>query len=888
MFDFLFRRRKSAAITGAAVPVPAIPVVSVAASQRQHALEQAAALGTDEQAAVAFILDCSVAEARLQAAQLLLTRAALVQVQKAMRDTDRRVAKLLQQRLDAMLQQDLIQQKAQAIIARAQALCVETALRANQVVDLEAAWQLLDAGPQTQSAFAGLRETLDRSLQAQADLQRRVLDATASLRAMLAEPVIGIEAAGPVAETVDRILTQAQQDVELPSLPKQLLPELGRLRTQLPQLRTQAIDQSALMVREQALAAWQVQAADTATEVPAESVEPVSVPPRETRETLQRAWRVLPPVADAARMQALQERFDSLLLQFAPSPVAVVKAVARTRPAASISDAVTAADIQQQRSQFAAALAGLQAALEEGALQRAMEQDRVLRSLDIEIVRLTIDQQSGLASVRAELAHLQGWARWGGTVSREELLVAVVALAQQELAVAELAKKVGSMRERWRALDASAGAAPRALWLRFDAACTTAYAPVAAHFAVLAHERAINADKAQGLLDEVTAFATATMLPKAQEVVAGQSMAAPDWRAIAAFCQRMRQAWQGLGPIERKEQKRLDAAFTQAMLPLDAPLAAQQTHEVCQRQLLIDEVALLSPQARDTPEHLQALQLRWQQHAKSLPLPRQQEQLLWQQFRAACDAIFAQRKTAGAAADAQRIASQQVKADLCQALEDAAVVGGLSDMQQTSLLRQSRAAWEAAGPVARAMQVQLQSRFDAAIGALEAQRVAVVRAAIAEKYGAVQAKLQLCQQQEQQLVAALPAVPELDSQWAQLAALPEALERVLRARFDAATRALDAADGQYAVLLEQNQTARDAALLRLEVACTIASPPAFQRERLALQVAGLQSTFKAGASGSAGGTDKSELTALCAMPAIADDLAQSRIRKVVAALVAAA
>lgn len=587
-------------------------------------------------------------------------------------------------------------------------------------------------------------------------------------------------------------------------------------------------------------------------------------------------------------MQALQERFDSLLLQFAPSPVAVAKAVSRPRPAAPVPDAVTAADAGQQRLQFTAALEGLQAALEEGALQRAMEQDRVLRSLDIDAVRLTADQQSTLASARAELAHLQGWARWGGTVSREELLVAVEALPQQELVVAELAKKVGSMRERWRALDASAGAAPRALWLRFDAACTTAYAPVAAHFAVLAQERAANADKAQILLDEVTAFATASMAHEEQEAAAARSAAAPDWRAIAAFCQRMRQAWQRLGPIERKEQKRLDAAFSQAMLPLQAPLAAQQTLEAGQRQMLIDEVMLLSPQARDTPEQLQALQLRWQQHAKSFPLARQEEQLLWQQFRAACDAIYAQRKTAGAAADAQRTASQQVKADLCQALEDASAVGDLSAVQHASLLRQSRAAWEAAGPVPRAVQVQMQSRFDAAIGALESHQAAVMRAAIAEKYAAVQAKLQMCQQQEWQLVAALPSVPELDSQWAQLAVLPEALELVLRARFDAVTQALDVADVQYAALLQQNQTARDAALLRLEVACTLESPPAFQRERLALQVAGLQSTFKAGSAESTAGTDKSQLTALCAMPAIADDLAQSRIRKVVAALVAAA
>jgi hypothetical protein len=42
------------------------------------------------------------------------------------------------------------------------------------------------------------------------------------------------------------------------------------------------------------------------------------------------------------------------------------------------------------------------------------------------------------------------------------------------LAMSELAKKVGSMRDRWKALDAVSGHAPRSLWERFDRACTTA------------------------------------------------------------------------------------------------------------------------------------------------------------------------------------------------------------------------------------------------------------------------------------------------------------------------------------------------------------------------------------------------------------------------------
>ena len=283
----------------------------------------------------------------------------------------------------------------------------------------------------------------------------------------------------------------------------------------------------------------------------------------------------------------------------------------------------------------------MEAALQQGSLGSAAEHDKALK--DSKGMRLSPAQSERLAHARGELKRLSDWARWGGNVSREELIKAVENLTTQSLAMSELAKKVGSMRERWKALDTLSGAAPKSLWERFDAACSAAYAPAAAHFKHLAEERHTNAAKAQALIDEANAQAAA---------MAGFDNV--DWKQMAATVQRLRLGWSHLGAIDRKEKKRLDQQFADVLNVLQAPLEQQRKSEVAHREELIEQVAALDALDRHALDALRAAQERWQELARALPLERKAEQAMWHRFRAACDAVFARRKESAHAADAER------------------------------------------------------------------------------------------------------------------------------------------------------------------------------------------------------------------------------------------
>ncbi|HJV01640.1 MAG TPA: DUF349 domain-containing protein [Burkholderiaceae bacterium] len=861
MFEFLFKRAGDKPDAAAAAMAAAEPAAAAAqgAARRDEQTARARALNGDEAAAVELILHSEFAGVRLAAAEHVHSQPLLEQVLQAMRNTDRRVAKLMQGRLDAIRYQRAEQEKAQACIASAQRLLQDEKLTPNQVAELDRQWTVTAAGAELAATFDGVRAALARRLEAQVTLQRGVIDALAELRRLPAAALAPAEAGAALAR-----LTAAQASFlaspEQASLPRHLLSDYSAALEQAgAALAELEQHQAAVAARQQALAAWQ--AADPATL---------------DAEQIRRDWRALPAVPAGELATALQAGLDAVLARL-PGPPEAVAAPARkpareagkegAKDAHPEANKDTGKEANKEANkpvgqQFLDKLAAMEAALEQGLLHAASEHDKWLK--DHKGGRLSPAQADRLAHVRAELKRLANWARWGGNVSREELVKAVEELQTLGLSMSELAKKVGSMRERWKGLDAVSGHAPKSLWERFDAACTAAYAPAAAHFKHLADERHSNAAKAQALIEETQAMAAA-----------GSEGA--EWKNIAAAAQRLRQMWGRLGAIDRKDKKKLDTAFDQALAQLLAPLSEQRQIEMGRREQLIAEVEQLQPSDRHTLDKLRHLQERWQEQARALPLERKAEQALWLRFRAACDAIFAKRKETAHAADHERKAHLHAREDLCAALETATFSG--EDKAQLAamakLLRDTAAAWHGAGTVPRASEQRITQRYQAAVAAVQAQADAIRRRAGAAQANALRDKLRLVQALEQ-AIAGSETVDgaEWEGRWAALPPLAAEYDKTLHARLAAGLAALDSQRAAYGAALAANRARLLDEVLRLEIVAGVDSGAEFARERLKMQVEVLQSSLK---SGHKPQTQADQFLQLCAMPALADARTASRI-----------
>lgn len=809
-------------------------------ARRAEQAARARALAGDEAAAVALILQSEFADVRLAAAEHVTSQPALEQVQQAVRNTDRRVAKLMQGRLDAIRHRQMEQRQAEATISQAQRLLQDEKLTPNQVADLDRLWKVIDAPPGLAAEFDRLRAALSARLEAQVGLQRATIDALAVLRKLGTDGVAGNDEG---LQELERLA--AEHAARLAS------PEHGTL----PRHLVADVDA--------ALAAAHAALTRPADPAPAD-VAAAAEPPAAGADGEAGSGAVAAEPGDAGNEAPAAtvpgQQADAAEVQAAAEPAAAPARAPKEKKS-------TPAD-REANERFMALVDAMEAALSQGQLHTAAEHDKTLK--ETRTGRLSAQQSDRLAHVRADYKRLAAWARWGGNVSREELVHAVEELPAQNLAMSELAKKVSAMRERWKSLDSVSGAAPKSLWEKFDAACTAAYAPAAAHFRHLADERHASAARAQALVDEVTAL------------VADSPAAREDWRSLASSSQRLRQAWSRLGTIDRKDKKRLDAAFGKAMETLMAPLEEQRRIEVARREQLIEEVYKLDPADRHTVDTLRGLQEAWQGHAKALPLERRQEQALWQKFRAACDTIFARRKESAHAADHERKAHLHAREAICAGLEGF-VAEGDDKARQAAIgkaLRDAASAWHASGVVPRAAEARIEARYRAAIARLQGEADAIRKRAGAAQTNALRDRLRLVQALEGAVAAPGPVdADDWNGRWAALPPLPADYERTLHARFNAALQAAAAdaaARGAYAGTLESNRSRLLAEVLRLEIVAGIDSGAEFARDRLKMQVEVLQDSLKSGQKAGNGGA-QAPFLALAAMPALVDERTASRI-----------
>jgi hypothetical protein len=527
-------------------------------------------------------------------------------------------------------------------------------------------------------------------------------------------------------------------------------------------------------------------------------------------------WRGFPEVADDALQALLAHRFSAWRN-------AGSEKRQRDDEARRAHERETSAEERKRR------LAGIQRQVDSAEAAQAGghvdELTRLMALIDEALKRSPVNAAltKRIESLRQEQLRLRDWQRWSGAQRREELVTEAQALAKaagEKAAVKAHADAIDKLRERWKELDKLGGATSKALWTAFDGALKTAYAPVAAHLEKLKAARNENLAARNRVIEGL---------------VKAAAESTTDLRARARTLEEARIAWRKLGPIEhtvpRQAQKGDNAVTTRyaaAAQALEAPLSQAYGDATRERERLIAAAKSLGeaqPLARDAIDKVRALQTQWQAHAKSLALPRRDENALWTAFKAATDSVFTARDAARAARDAE--AGERNKA---RAERDTARVE-----REAAAARQRASAAQAA-----------QARFDALIEAMR-----------------------LCDERE----AAGAVSPELEARWSAVANLPKAWKPALEARFRGTgiSSTLEKAD-------------LPAALLALEVACSIESPPAFEAARRQLKLLALKNAMESRRGPAAAPPDlERDLLAAAAMPN-PDDASRARLAKIIAAV----
>ncbi|MDI1302950.1 MAG: DUF349 domain-containing protein [bacterium] len=558
----------------------------------------------------------SVARLRQAAAERITTPKILEALAEVSRQKDKNVYKAIRARLDHISQgekQQQLQQEKREALCRAMEAHSRAALNplyAAKASSLRQQWQDLDAEPAPVElserfetafaiAFAQVSEIAAREQREADETQAReeMQESVSTLETTLGE-------------------YQGQEDFDLPSLAA--LRKTQRLRWDLAaQLQTPPGDLAkryekashALDGLEQLLSQWQQDKA--------------------VIETTVAALDTLGAEDKALSLQTLKETVAGYQAFALPLPALLQDVITLTGSVAVTAKekapSPAAQDKQAARETLQTLLATLTATVDAGNSRDAARQLRKTQ----EFAREHHVQDARLAELAERVHELKSWAGFAVQPKKEALIAQMQALIEREMEPDDKADAIHALQESWKALGVADSAVEQPLWETFKAAGDKAFEPCRVHFAAQRELRQQNLQKRLTLCEQLESYQAA--LP-----------AVMDWKNHDSIVRTARREWQSLMPVDRQKNQPVQERFNKVLQMLEDLLHEEQKkHEAGKRALIATVQALAdSADLRAACDQTKLLQQQWKGLGQANP---KADRKLWDNFRTACDVVFARR-----------------------------------------------------------------------------------------------------------------------------------------------------------------------------------------------------------------------------------------------------
>ncbi len=313
-----------------------------------------------------------------------------------------------------------------------------------------------------------------------------------------------------------------------------------------------------------------------------------------------------------------------------------------------------------------------------------------------------------LQQLDERLNELKQWKDYVAAPKRLELIEEMEALVGVDEEPAALAEHIRALQQEWRTInkgivsgDTSAEAE------RFQQAYQAAFKPCQAYFAAEAAVRRDNLEARKQVLARLQAFE------------AGLDAEQPDHPLIAQVLREAPQEWRSHSPVDRDAGRAAEADFHRALDRLRAILNGWYERNAADKRALIVQARHLSTSDDSAAaiDSVKRLQLQWKDTG---PVQHQQSQALWEEFRAACDAVYERRQQAYAQHAATLEAAKAQAVALCEKVEQECNVPVAERTAAHTQARDWQAAFEEIGDLPRAEARTLRERFQRAVARYEA------------------------------------------------------------------------------------------------------------------------------------------------------------------------
>ncbi len=303
-----------------------------------------------------------------------------------------------------------------------------------------------------------------------------------------------------------------------------------------------------------------------------------------------------------------------------------------------------------------------------------------------------------LTALGPEIKKLKQWRHWGTTQARETIIAEVEALVGSKQSPPKIAREVQQARATWKSWDKTGDTSPKSLWSKFDDACTRAYEPCKAHFDRLAQERKQNFAKRISICEQLEA------------VEADSDWKTPAWRDLDKQVRDLVNGWRRAGPVDRGKRKKIEARYDAVFKKLDARFERERARNVKQRNALTEEVLALK-QSDDVHAAIARVKEVQRQWRPSVLSDRRLERKMWQQFKSACDDIFAVRDSERKTQSVEQDRNRDFRRSLLQKLQTEIESDDVTALSLHKRLDRLKQHWAEAGQVSPKQRTGLDKQF---------------------------------------------------------------------------------------------------------------------------------------------------------------------------------
>lgn len=278
---------------------------------------------------------------------------------------------------------------------------------------------------------------------------------------------------------------------------------------------------------------------------------------------------------------------------------------------------------------------------EQGFVRKAKAIQKDLLTRKEKLVEVPRFLQTKLDEFEAQLEKLGDWHEFAVTPKKEALIQQMQALITAEIAPADKAEKIHDLQDSWKEISKGGQQQDEQLWADFQQASQAAYAPCKEYFEKQAADRELHLQKRRDMVTQLQTYLTAYHWESA------------NWKDVEQTLKTARQEWQTYWPVPRKAGNDLQKEFENLMEQIFGKMSSAFEANKQHKQQLVEQAKqfLAMEDTRAACDKVKQLQSDWKNIGRTW---FKEDQSLWNEFRAACDAVFNKRQEQYNAAQVER------------------------------------------------------------------------------------------------------------------------------------------------------------------------------------------------------------------------------------------